>query len=230
MTNQKLSNQPQPSENNQVDHLKSYWENIIKEDKEKFGEWWLTPQTEVLEFAEQFPNRAKMLDIGCGMGRHVICLAQKGFQVTGFDGSEEGVSFTIDWLKNEHLSARIELGDFLNYDYGESRFDGILSINVIHHAKKSEIKDVLSRIYRALKPSGLFLCTLPILRPIKQHEELIEPQTYIPQLGAEAGVPHFMFDKKDILELYLDFELECSDGVFPINDNHHYVVIGKKKN
>ena len=209
--------------------LQNYWSKTIREDKAKYGKWWLKPQVEVLEFTKKLPSQAKILDIGSGMGRHVVSLAQKGFNVTGFDGSEEGILFTQEWLKKENLNAEIKLADFLSYDYGNEQFDGILSINVIHHAKKSEIKDVLSRIYKALKQSGLFLCTVPILRSIKQHEEQIEPQTYIPQSGAEAGVPHFMFDRKDVLELFSDFELECSDGDFPINDNHHYVIIGKKK-
>jgi len=44
-----------------------------------FEEWWLI-EKKAMEFV-----KGKVLDIGCGAGRHSIYLQEKGFDVTGID-------------------------------------------------------------------------------------------------------------------------------------------------
>jgi len=57
-------------------------DEMILWNKEKLKKW----EQAVAEF---FPQKAKILDVGCGMGREAFALSDMGFSVTGIDISEE---------------------------------------------------------------------------------------------------------------------------------------------
>lgn len=213
-----------------VNDLTHYWERTAEEDGEKFAKNWLTPQPVVFEFAQKLnPSKGKkILDIGCGMGRHTVSLAREGFDVTAFDGAPDAVEKTKEWLAKERLSAKVEEADFRTFDYGTERWDGILSINVIHHAYKREVRDVLRRIHQSLKPKGLFLCVLP--KPHENAGTKVEPFTCIPTEGAERGVPHFYVTDETVIEVFRDFEIEkMADGSIPKNEWGHFVLFLRKR-
>jgi SAM-dependent methyltransferase len=50
------------------------------------------------------PERAKLLDLACGIGRHSIPLAKKGYQVVGYDLSPACISKAKEWARQEKLS------------------------------------------------------------------------------------------------------------------------------
>ncbi len=54
--------------------------------KDLFGE----PYPELMDFFKNFPDRGKLLDLGCGQGRNAIPLVQLGYEVTGIDNSKVG--------------------------------------------------------------------------------------------------------------------------------------------
>lgn len=56
------------------------------------------------------PQGAKILDVGCGTGRHAIPLAQKGYQVTGIDSSPE----MLDELRTKSPKVNVVEGSILD--------------------------------------------------------------------------------------------------------------------
>ena len=50
-----------------------------------------TVDPDIVELKEMLAEEGKdrILDVGCGAGRHLLYLAQHGFDVCGFDFSEE---------------------------------------------------------------------------------------------------------------------------------------------
>ena len=48
---------------------------------------WLEPSDESSAIAERWKNHGveSVLDFGCGLGRHAIFFAQRGFRVSAFD-------------------------------------------------------------------------------------------------------------------------------------------------
>lgn len=65
-----------------------------------------------------FPKKAKILDIGCGMGREAFALSDLGFSITGIDISEEVIrQVTQLSLKNDYNIP------FLIYDGNTLPFD-----------------------------------------------------------------------------------------------------------
>ncbi|WP_341788315.1 MULTISPECIES: class I SAM-dependent methyltransferase [unclassified Rickettsia] len=102
------------------------------------------------EFISYLPEKAHILDAGCGAGRDTKYFLSQNYQVTAFDGSSEMVKLAskatgIDIL---HLS-------FQDMDF-ENIFDGVLAQASLLHVPYSETKDIYKKIHRALKPDGIF--------------------------------------------------------------------------
>ena len=48
------------------------------------------PNPAVVEWAKTVPAQGFVLDLGCGVGRHVVFLAERGFRMAGVDISPSG--------------------------------------------------------------------------------------------------------------------------------------------
>ena len=72
-------------------------------------------------------NGAKVLDLGCGAGRHALVLASLGFEVTGVDQSEKLLSVAKEDAKKNGLHATFIKADIRTVPFPET-FDLILNV------------------------------------------------------------------------------------------------------
>lgn len=100
-------------------------------------------------FATELPPQADVLDFGCGSGRDALVFSGMGFQVDAVDGSME---VCREAARLTGLPVRQML--FLELD-AESAYDGIWTCASILHLPRKELAEVLGRIARALRPSGI---------------------------------------------------------------------------
>ncbi len=112
-----------------------------------FGE----PYPELITFYANYPERGKLLDLGCGQGRDAIPLARLGYNVTGVDNSEVGIRELNKTARNEDLNLIGIVADI--YEYDVSKFDFILLDNMFHFAKNDQ-KNETGFIRRIIKNSG----------------------------------------------------------------------------
>jgi ubiquinone/menaquinone biosynthesis C-methylase UbiE len=97
-------------------------------------------------------------DVGCGSGHaiNVMAKAYPNSRFTGYDFSEEGVSFGRNEAKEWGLTnASFEVKDAATLD-GSKKFDLITVFDAIHDQAKP--REVLKAIRASLKPEGVFLC------------------------------------------------------------------------
>ena len=132
-----------------MDATNHAWELVFKRDGRVFTE--LLPA--FTEAAAEFERRGcrRVLDLGCGNGRHTVGLAQRGFDVTGLDISMSGLRETCLWLVEEGAEADLICADTRRpLPLQSGCFDAVLSTQVIHHA-------VIAQLYRrsALMPPPL---------------------------------------------------------------------------
>lgn len=206
---------------NSNDHA---WEKIYAKDGRVFTE--LLPIFH--EASKKFTGNQtrKILDLGCGNGRHVIAFQKLGFDVTGFDISMTGLALTSAWLIEENLEGSLVAGDGRHsLPFRSTSFDGLISTQVIHHALLSEIRHTILELYRVLSVGGLALVT--VAGQIHQDTiyEEIEPGTFVPQDGSEAGLPHHIFTNDEIHLEFKEFDiLEISP-----RDNGRVIAIWLKK-
>lgn len=120
------------------------WEQAAAEAKRMAG--WL-----------RLPEEAEVLDIGCGMGRHALALAELGYRVSGVDLSEELLAEAV--AHNADGLVRFSQGDMraLPYENGTFRATVNLFTSFGYFTEEADSEQVLREIRRVLRSDGQFL-------------------------------------------------------------------------
>ena len=202
------------------------WNDIFTKKGKVFTE----PHSDMERIVIIFKNKRvqKVLDLGCGTGRHLIFLSKKGFDVYGFDASPKALSLATQWLEEENLNVELKLARMEEpFPYDDDYFDAIISIRVIHHNKISEILKTVGEIGRILKKEGLIFINFLKLGNIWESANLkeVEKGTYIPQKGKEKGLLHHFFTIEEIHNTFSSFDLI---EIYPDGKNHR-AILGIKK-
>jgi SAM-dependent methyltransferase len=181
------------------------WDNIFREDGHIFTE----PHEFLPEFIAALPDPpARILDLGCGTGRHLVALAEQGFHMYGFDRSDHGLHLARAWLTRKGFQAGLCVQDFLDpLPCADASFNAILSTQVIHHAVLAKVENAVYEIYRVLKPGGLIFISTPLYPPNRPDIKEIEPGTFIPLSGSERGLPHHYFTEERARQVFHAFEI-----------------------
>jgi ubiquinone/menaquinone biosynthesis C-methylase UbiE len=164
------------------------------------------PSKKVLESINFFKGKGlkKILDLGCGTGRHTTLLVKEGFEVYGCDNSEDALKI----IKNFLADNEFRLCDMTKLSYEDGYFDGILCYQVIQHGKIAEIKQSISEMYRVLKKGGyLFLVVISTKHPKFKTGEEIEPNTKINTDDIDGHMPHHFFSELEMQEFFNEFEI-----------------------
>lgn len=122
-----------------------------------FSEEVTTRETEFIEAALERPAGAKLLDLACGVGRHAIGMAKRGYDVTGLD-------FNADYLKVA-AAAAMEAGVRVHWQQGDMRtlpfegeFDAAYSyFTSFGYFSDDENEKVIEGVARAVRHGGRFL-------------------------------------------------------------------------
>jgi SAM-dependent methyltransferase len=142
------------------------------------------------------PPPAKLIEFGCGVGWLSLFLAQRGYQVTGVDISQDAIA-----AARQQCDARgLTNADFHVGDYEDAvpaaKYDYALFYDSLHHAEDEQL--AVRRAYEALKPGGALIAfetsaghseTEISKRAVTEfgvHEKDMTVEI-IAQLGAQAG-------------------------------------------
>lgn len=140
----------------------------------------------------------RVLDLGCGGGRHSAYLAERGFDVYGIDIADAGVKKAEETLREKGLHAHLSVGSISELPYDDNFFDGVISIRVLHHGRIDAVRKHIREIERVVKPGGIIFVTVRKRVPKKQRRPFKEvaPHTYVPVEGGEIGIAHYLFTKE----------------------------------
>ena len=216
------------------------WNKIFK----KHGKIFLEPHEDMERVVDLFKKHGvkKILDLGCGTGRHIIYLAKNDFKVYGIDIAEQGIEITKEWLEEEKLQADLKVGSiYKKLPYKDNFFDAVISTAVIHHEKIENIRKAILEIERVLKPNGLIFITVrkrkfrkfypksTIIERYGQQKsryKVIDFRTYVPIEGGEKGLIHYLFNKKLIRKEFKNFK---NLNIWVNSDKRGYCFFGELK-
>lgn len=184
------------------------WEQIFRRE----GKVFVKLQEDMKDIAALLKkeNAKRVLDLGCGTGRHAVFLAKKGFDVYATDMSEAGLKIARKWLEQEKLSAKLKKHSFYKrFPFKDDFFDAVVSTQAIHHNFHEKVRFCISEIERVLKPGGIAFITVSANRYRRRASsfEMPEPRTYIPLDGDEKGLPHFIYSKALMRKDFRNFEV-----------------------
>jgi ubiquinone/menaquinone biosynthesis C-methylase UbiE len=197
---------------------------------------WHNPHEKVIEMVRLLKDRKRprILDLGCGAGRHLVYLAKEGFRVDGMDFSERGLLYASEWLLREGVGATLTRADMTELPYANNCFDALISIHVIFHNLVTQLRQSLREIYRVLRPGGMALLTFQSTRSYRfGRGTQLEPRTFIPDIGGDAGVPHHYMDLAEIgkeLDQFCVWNVNLSED---LNEgsakSSHWEIIAEKE-
>ena len=102
----------------------------------------------------------RVLDVGCGPGRHALALARRGIEVVGVDLSEDFVALAREAAAKEELPARFEILDVRDLTY-DRQFDAAVCLcqGGFGLLGGRDEPAVFERISSALRPGGRLALT-----------------------------------------------------------------------
>lgn len=108
-------------------------------------------------FLQLLPERARVLDAGCGSGRDTLAFQRAGHHVAAFDASPE-----LAQLASKHTGVAVCVADFLNLNEATSlevptgvRFDGIWACASLLHVAEADQAQAWARLWAWLAPGGV---------------------------------------------------------------------------
>jgi ubiquinone/menaquinone biosynthesis C-methylase UbiE len=109
----------------------------------------------------------RVLDMGCGAGRHAFEMYRRGADVIAFDQDTEELGKVQEWfwaMKEagevpEGASAEIKEGDALALPFADGEFDRIVAAEVLEHIP-ADIQ-AIGELVRVLRPGGTMAVSVP---------------------------------------------------------------------
>ncbi len=177
--------------------------------------------------ASKLPDKAKVLDAGCGAGYVSDGLAGR-LELTGIDIEKAAIDFCKKHRKGKFLVANLEKLPFRK-DY----FDLIIFTNTIEHLEDPGI--TLSELKRVLKPNGKLFVTTEncsnifwlILEqtwyrvfggPCKPFLHEVHPQRYTPSLLRKHLSDYFKIEKISTAILGMEFLAVVKKPISKVKD------------
>jgi ubiquinone/menaquinone biosynthesis C-methylase UbiE len=152
----------------------------------------------------------KVLDLGCGVGRHSVLLASSGFEVVGVDISKNALKMAGSWVQKERLEkVALVRATMTNIPINDCCLDAVVSVSVMHHALKKDIVRSISEVYRILSKNGWFIANLASVNdPRYGTGRMLEKNTFWILEDYEKkrfGELHHFFTKGEALRLLHHF-------------------------
>ena len=161
----------------------------------------LNVDKEIEFFKFAFENYAdmqikKILDVGCGTGRHYIPLTQAGYEVTGLDPSENMLDKLRIKLEKDNIEPRIIVKDMREIDF-DAQFDAIICMNsaFLYLLTDDDILKTLKAFQRALNNGGLVIIDIMnFLSLIGRYREEVVGRQIKDGVVCETAIKHSIED------------------------------------
>jgi SAM-dependent methyltransferase len=171
---------------------------------------WLMPEPDVATAIGLLRQRAARdtLDLGCGVGRHALALAEAGFAVSAIDGSAGGIDYLREQAQARRLAIDAQIGLMTDLPFADAGFDYVLAWNVIYHGDGAIVDRCIAEIRRVLRPGGLFQGTMLSKRNgnFGAGRE-VAADTFVIDGVDDKAHPHFYCDAAGTVARFCGFEM-----------------------
>ena len=115
----------------------------------------------------------RVLDMGCGAGRHAFEMYRRGADVLAFDMDADELSTVSEWfaaMRDEGsvpagAEADVKQGDARDLPFPDGEFDRIVAAEVLEHIPDDDA--AIAELARVLRPGGTIAVTVPRWLPEK---------------------------------------------------------------
>jgi SAM-dependent methyltransferase len=121
----------------------------------------------------------RILDLGCGPGRDLLSLRERGHAPTGLDGCHAFVT-----MAREHSGCDVLEQSFFELSLPSASFDGIFANASLFHVPRAILPRVLGELFATLVPGGALFCSNP--RAMTEEHEGWQGERYGSYLSLES--------------------------------------------
>jgi tellurite methyltransferase len=164
----------------------SYWNSVYESQPFKYGK---QPSRFLHDNIDRLQS-GKVLDIAMGEGRQAIYLAQKGFEVKGFDISQRAVETAAKFAKESGVEIEAKRADMDLFIMGLMEYDSIVMMYF-----RPSVTRYYNEMVRALKQGGTLLVESYTV------EEMKEP------IGKDEEFRNFYFTHNELLRNLKGFRI-----------------------
>ena len=132
----------------------AYYYNAFYQDKDYKSE-----AMQIDELLRKYRNNIeKIINYGCGTGKHDIELVKLGYQCVGIDLSELMINIAQNNVAKEATSINFSVADIRSYEPQE-KYDAVISLFHVmsYQNKNKDILDAFKSARKALNKGGIFL-------------------------------------------------------------------------
>jgi SAM-dependent methyltransferase len=107
----------------------------------------------------ELSRKGRVLDLGCGEGRHTFACAELGLTAVGLDYQSLAIARarSIPKAKRLRRGCRFLVGDAFHLPFKLGTFDLIIDCGCFHHVKKMDTARYLKSVVPLLIPGGYFI-------------------------------------------------------------------------
>ena len=135
---------------------KPYFEIWLKQAHPKIKDWF---QKEIEYLKKNIKPNSKILDVGCGFGRHIEILAGFSKEVVGIDNNSDMIRKAKDRLSN-FKNVKLFLQDAQNLDFEDDYFDYIICLTNTFGNFPDIKEKVLKEMKRVCKKDGKIIISV----------------------------------------------------------------------
>jgi SAM-dependent methyltransferase len=138
------------------------YENFADYDDEPYTKN-TSAEVDFIEEVIDFEPQTRILDIGCGTGRHTLALSRRGYDATGLDLSEELLEQARAKANRAGLSCRFVQGDARKLEYQAAFNLALILCEGGFSLMETDAMDrmILQNAFEALTPGGTLIMTAP---------------------------------------------------------------------
>ena len=171
-----------------IDRMVSQWYEQ-KKNVEEMRLWNPALKAWERDVTDRFPSGAKILDIGCGLGREAFSLADLGYDVAGIDISREVISQVRQLSAEKGYDIPFTVYDGRELPFPDASFDVVLIWAQTFGLLYGEAfkRDYLAECRRVLKTGGLLSFSGHDYDYLKaQHPDCLNGRKFYPYAGTEV--------------------------------------------
>ena len=171
----------------------------------------------------------KILDLGCGAGRHLVYFSQRGFTMSGLDFAAEAIRQSQEWLAEQGLNAELICNDMIRLPWADDIFDAVISIQSLEHNELSSIQKIIGEVHRVLRDGSFFFAVVKKYPPRKDWKKgkftELDSHLYAPTEGPEKGIVHYFFTEGELHDMLTGFTI---NKIEEDKKQRHYCFLAQK--